>query len=106
MAEFLRKFKNRGIKITWINSILITKSINLQLFPLILYGAGFRCDVDIFKLTASAQSIYRGIIYTLTLLKCNEFILHFPPSASLPLLLHSNITQYYQNNRVICTLLN
>ena len=32
MAEFLRKFQDRGIKISRINSILITKFINLQLF--------------------------------------------------------------------------
>ena len=56
IVEILRKFKNRGIKIARVNSILITKSINLQLFTLILYGVGVRCDVDIFKLTASAQS--------------------------------------------------
>ena len=40
---------------------LSTKSINLQLFTLILYGVGVRYDVDIFKLTASAQSIYREV---------------------------------------------
>ena len=34
MVEFLRKFENRGIKIAQVNSILITKSINLQLFTL------------------------------------------------------------------------
>ena len=67
MAEFLRKFENRGIKIATIcheilvTSILITKSFNLQLFTLISYGVGVRCDVDIFKLTASAQSIYREV---------------------------------------------
>ena len=44
MVEFLRKFKNRGIKITRVNSILITKSSNLQLFTFILYGVGVRCD--------------------------------------------------------------
>ena len=32
MAEFLRKFENRGIQIARVNSILITKCINLQLF--------------------------------------------------------------------------
>ena len=40
MFEFLRKFENRGIKILLLNSILITKSINLQLFSLILYCVG------------------------------------------------------------------
>ena len=56
MAEFLIKFENRGIKIARVNSILITKFINLQLFTLRV-----RCDVGIFKLTASAQSIYREV---------------------------------------------
>ena len=40
MVEFLRTFENRGIKIARFYSILITKSINLQLFILILYGVG------------------------------------------------------------------
>ena len=44
MLEFLRKFENRDIKIVLVNWILITKSINLQLFTLILYGVGVRCD--------------------------------------------------------------
>ena len=45
MIEFLRKFENRGIKIARVNSILITKSINLQLFTWILYGFGVRYDM-------------------------------------------------------------
>ena len=40
MVEFLRKFENPGIKIARVKSILITKSVNLQLFILILYGIG------------------------------------------------------------------
>ena len=40
MDEFLKKFENRCIKIARVNLILITKSINLQLFTLILYGVG------------------------------------------------------------------
>ena len=32
MVEFLRKFENYGIKIARVNSILITKSINLLKF--------------------------------------------------------------------------
>ena len=44
MNEFLRKLKNRGIKITQVHSILITKSINLLLFTSILYGVWVRCD--------------------------------------------------------------
>ena len=38
MLEFLRKFENRGTKIARVNSILFTKSINVHLFILILYG--------------------------------------------------------------------
>ena len=44
MVEFFRKFENRGIKIAQVKSILITKSINLQLFTLILSGVGVRWD--------------------------------------------------------------
>ena len=40
MVEFQQKFENRGIKIALVNWILTTKSINLQLFTLILYGFG------------------------------------------------------------------
>ena len=45
MIEFRRKFENRSIKIVQVNSILVTKYISLQLFTLILYGFGFRCDL-------------------------------------------------------------
>ena len=62
ILEFLRKFENGGIKIAWAKSILISKSINLQLFTLILHTVlEVRCDVDIIKLTASAQSINREV---------------------------------------------
>ena len=40
MIEFLRKFEKRFIKITRVNSILINKLINLQVFTLILYSEG------------------------------------------------------------------
>ena len=36
MGEFLTKFENRSIKVARVNSILITKSINLLLFTLVL----------------------------------------------------------------------
>ena len=58
MVEFFRKFENRGIKITRVNSILIAKSLNLQLFTLILYGVwGPLWSKAIF----SAQSNYRVV---------------------------------------------
>ena len=40
MVEFLRKFENRGIKMARVNSIRITKSINL-LFILCSVGVSF-----------------------------------------------------------------
>ena len=40
MAEFLKKFENRVIKIARVNSILITKSINFHFLILILYSVG------------------------------------------------------------------
>ena len=51
MIEFLRKFENRGIKIATVNSIRITKSINLLLFCTLL---GVRCDVYIINPTDRA----------------------------------------------------
>ena len=57
MVEFLGKFENRGVKIARITFILINKSINILLFTFIFYCVGVRCDVDIFTLTASYQSI-------------------------------------------------
>ena len=49
MIEYLRKVENRSIKITRVNSISITKPINLLYFYTVL---GVRCDVDICNLTA------------------------------------------------------
>ena len=43
MVEFLRKFENRGIKIAPVNSILITKSIDLVIY-FNFDGVGVRCD--------------------------------------------------------------
>ena len=44
MVKVLSKFQNFAFKIAPINLILITNSINLQLFTLILYGVGVCCD--------------------------------------------------------------
>ena len=48
MVEFLKTFKNRGIKSARVNWILITKFINLQLFTLI----GIRCWRSVVILTS------------------------------------------------------
>ena len=58
MVDFLRKFENRDIKIARVNSILITKSDDLQVFTLILYGVGRPLwPKAIFR----AQPIYREV---------------------------------------------
>ena len=54
MFEFLRKFENLAIKRCQDKPILTTKIYQFTV-------DGVRCDVDVFKLTASAQSIYRDV---------------------------------------------
>ena len=49
LIEFFNKFENRGIEIPRVNSILITKSINLPLFTLILNCFGASCDLNRFS---------------------------------------------------------
>ena len=59
MLEFLGKFENRGIKIArFLSPNLSIFSYLLSIFCTVL---GVRCDVDIFKLTSSAHSIYREV---------------------------------------------
>ena len=68
MVEFFRK-SDSGDKIACVNSIHIIKSINFLLFC----SVRVRCDVDIFKLTARAQSIYRevyGVMYMINWYCC------------------------------------
>ena len=60
-SNFSENLRIVRLKVVEIKVFLSPKSRNLQLFTLILYGVGVRCDVDIFKLTASAQSIYRNV---------------------------------------------
>ena len=51
-VEFLKKIMNHGIKIDRVNSIRITKLMNLRLFCTVW---GFiNCDVVIFKLASRA----------------------------------------------------
>ena len=64
VVKFLRKFENHGIKITLVNSILITKSMiysYLLWFCIVLW---FLYVVDIFKLTASAESPFIEVYNT------------------------------------------
>ena len=75
MVKFLRKFENRCIKIARVNSILITKSIIFTVIYFNFYTVlGVRCDVDIFKLTASAQSINREV-YDYTNINCGIILI-------------------------------
>ena len=52
MVEFLRKYEKHGDKIQ------LNSHQQIYQFILSLYRAEVRCDVAIFKLTASAQSIF------------------------------------------------
>ena len=64
MIEFLRKFENRGIKIARVNSIHITKSFNLQLFTLIVYGVRVRCDRR--RFSVHGPFIEKSMAYTIS----------------------------------------
>ena len=74
MVESLRKFENRGIKIARVNSIRITKSIDLLTFCTVL---DVRCDVDLFKPAATAQPIksevYDGTEPKIIIANCKRF---------------------------------
>ena len=96
MIEFLRKFENRGIKMFPGNSILITNSIDLHLFALLLYGVVVRCDRRRFSVLSPlikksvAKAIVRPLIVTLFACIYTDFTaLHFhsfcSPSSSLSL---------------------
>ena len=63
-SNFLRNstihFRRRFVLLKWLvfKSIVIPKSMNLFVFCVVF---GVRCDVDIFKLTARAQSNNREV---------------------------------------------
>ena len=61
LVEFLRKFKNRAIKTFRDNLIFITQIYQFSYLLEFCMVLSVRCDVDIFKLTASAQFIYREV---------------------------------------------
>ena len=58
---FLKIFDNRNVKIVRVKSILITKSINLQLFTLSLCGFGVRSDLSRFSVLS--QFIEKSMIH-------------------------------------------
>ena len=56
MIDFSENLRIVALKLL-VNSILITKSINLQSFTLILYGFGVRCDLRRFPLLSPLMHI-------------------------------------------------
>ena len=78
MVYFLTKFENRSIKIALVNSILITKSINLELFTLILYSFGVRFDLGRFSVlrpfTEKSMIEYKNVNKSSNII----FIIHAP----------------------------
>ena len=61
MIIFCKKLRIVALKLLRVNSILITKSINYSYLLFFCTVLAVRCDADIFKLTATAQSIYREV---------------------------------------------
>ena len=78
MVKFLKKFRNHGIKIVRVNSFL---SPNLSIYSYLLEFCtvlGVHCEVDVFKLTASAQSINREVMIDINILiNVNKFYKSF-----------------------------
>ena len=85
MVESLRKLENRGIKIARVNSILLTKSVNIQLFTLILYDVIVRCYRIRFSVLspfiAKSMLIVNSMLIIEVLLKCicNKFFNQYFP---------------------------
>ena len=81
MVEFLRIFKDRSIKISRVNYILITKSIDLQLFTLILNGFGVSCDLRRFSVLSPfiEKSMVQYIQANLYNCTYDEYSLHIRP---------------------------
>ena len=96
MIEFLRKFENRSIKIARVNSIRITKSINVQLFTLILYGFLVRCDLRRFSVLSQfiEKSMLCAIPISELLLSLNYFYLRAIPISQLFLSLSYSSLSY------------
>ena len=62
MIEFSRKFKNRGIKIARASQLAsYYKIYQFTVLYFCFVVLGVRCDVEILKLTASAQYINREV---------------------------------------------
>ena len=68
IIEFLRKFENCGIQITWVDAILIKNCINLQLFPFILQDVGVRRDR--IRYSVHSPFIEKSMVIVYTLFVC------------------------------------
>ena len=71
MKEFLKKIESRSIKMARVNSILSTKSINLQFFTLILYCFMVSCDLGRFSVLS--PFIDKSMLKTMNI-KCLFFM--------------------------------
>ena len=72
--EVLRKFENLGVKNARVNSILITKSVDLQLFTLLLCSFRVRCDHMRFSVLSPFMEMSMAIAVlnvTFFFLQCN-----------------------------------
>ena len=70
MRKWMIEFETSRIEVAWVNSILITKPIDVQLFNLILYGYGVRCDLRRFSVLSPL--IQKSICHNL-IIKCKCF---------------------------------
>ena len=61
MVKFLTKFENRCIKIDWVKLDSYHQIYQFRVIYFFFSVLGVRCDVDIFKLAASAPSINREV---------------------------------------------
>ena len=99
MFEFLKKFVNCGTKIARVNSNFITKSINLQLFTLILNGAGVRCDRR--RFSVFSPFIEKSMItYKIECMKCLNELYQYYIRANYISSGCIKMNTFYQNRKV------
>ena len=70
-SNFSQNLRNHGIKIDGVNSIPLTKSINFELFTLILYGVGVRRGRRRFSVLSTF--IEKSMTYAIAM--CHHFVL-------------------------------
>ena len=65
IIEFLRKVENRSIKSARVSSIFVTKYVNLQVFTLIFYCLGARCDKAFYSPGLGVDKVESDLIHFL-----------------------------------------